>query len=1588
MPKKKKNSSLSPLRKPSASSSASSSVALESFSQQPLAMSNNNNEGLFSNMCEMFSNLDPALVDTVLSEYKDVEVVMDYLLELSNAAKEEVQTKSDCLGFDSVASFLDDSYQNEGTSGISEEAPGEFSRTEDIYTEMTLSNDLDALLDEALNKYSSQVPTEDACDLGQGYTSTDIESNYAAFTELAQAASEVQTVKDLLNEDSLCSLSNDHNVSDVNGSSHSVSESTKPAEVPNSVLELKNLDAYLHSDNCSTLLSQAIPRNVDKTEKTNVQNMSPLSSGQTSALTNTHFNVSQSSSPLFHQPLWNPLATPFYPSHQFFTPVAPVPMSWNFAASGASPFKLSAPPPLFNVNSLPINARHLNNQKLTAPPEPAPLIFPLNPKRISHFAGKVLIMLRGAPGSGKTTLARQLLKHNPVGCILSTDDYFVKDGHYLYDPNCLGEAHEWNQKRAKEAFEKNISPIIIDNTNLQGWEMKPYVSLALQFRYKVMFREPDTWWKFKPKELERRNTHSVTKEKIKKMLENYEKNVGVNSILNKSHSKKSENAVHGLTGTITEGEGKKPSEPITLIATDENKGSFTQKTEGERLFCTNDAANVSENSISLEMSQNYQGELFEEAIIKNESNSGSDVVKMSEVLHPCEKDLYLCDNAKSSDEKSLNQRSLEEGHEEKMAVMQDNSNLEGASFSQSEGSEFLNFVGDWPVEKSMGQRIPRNRKKVKANMMDGSEVCEMSAQHIYEKDNSEKSNTMDSDVFSQDCKEIGTSAESQQKYDIEMSEKTTLELQDSSCNFSHIFLKEEHLTPRISKASADDDITSENVNEVKEVTDSMKNRELSDDKENEMSNCGSMIERKPKSTKRNCRQRKLALTFTNSSSSSLENKETQLQGIEHMNNGNNKHSQTEPFDFALAWRVEKKNIDISDPAKVLTGKSERFKSKLLVANSDSQEDIPYRVMYDKSTFVEENEIIGLGDHDSLNILCKLFKSVPFEMLKDLFERCNKDIVWATNLLLDSGEKLSREEDCQLEEFSVSGEETPTDLESCHDLDEGLENFDPTTIAAPKSGSPDIYTDQLIVQTEQTGENCKKVEHSNLLNTVQLTNEDTNNMMASVIHLNKIVSDHDTAVEAHSINQSSSSDLEGEQLKTHDLYISTVVVSSVLESFNKEMNIAGTTGSNEELYPPNNITADERDYQKEGENTVLEEANNSNLGTFPKEPLRFDHLELSLPPELAFQLSEIFGPVGKDPGSLTIEDCVVRIDLNLAKAIHKRWKESIMERHHQEALSYQLLFEDHFQMNDFVQREESGLVGNTLDHSHEVPDMLPFMDQWNVQTKKVSLRQIMSEEIALQEQEYLKRSSLRKNCAEKMKEKQLFEMFPYVEEKLLMEIFMENNYSFEKTKQFMCSVLEADPVQNVVAPEFKQTMTASSEKIKEKKSKVDKDIPNDQCFQDFEYPEYDDFRAEAFLYRKKQQESFRKAEEAYNRGMKQVATYYAQQGYLYGQKMKEENHRAALKIFQRANEFLLPENILDLHGLHVDEAMKHFRKVLQDKREEYRKNGGKSHLSVITGRGNHSQGGVARIKPAVIDYLKNHDFRFSEIRPGVLRITLK
>lgn len=56
---------------------------------------------------------------------------------------------------------------------------------------------------------------------------------------------------------------------------------------------------------------------------------------------------------------------------------------------------------------------------------------------------KIVFIMRGVSGSGKSTIAKELAY--PEGVIHSTDDYFYNEaGEYKFDPTKLSEYHEKN----------------------------------------------------------------------------------------------------------------------------------------------------------------------------------------------------------------------------------------------------------------------------------------------------------------------------------------------------------------------------------------------------------------------------------------------------------------------------------------------------------------------------------------------------------------------------------------------------------------------------------------------------------------------------------------------------------------------------------------------------------------------------------------------------------------------------------------------------------------------------------------------------------------------------------------------------------------------------------------------------------------------------------------------------------------------------------------------------------------------------------------------------------------------------------------
>jgi predicted kinase len=84
---------------------------------------------------------------------------------------------------------------------------------------------------------------------------------------------------------------------------------------------------------------------------------------------------------------------------------------------------------------------------------------------------KVLYIVRGIPGSGKTTYAEGLgLKHH-----YETDQFWGED--YDFDPSRLREAHQWCQDVTETALADG-NDVVVSNTFIRQWEIEPYRRMA------------------------------------------------------------------------------------------------------------------------------------------------------------------------------------------------------------------------------------------------------------------------------------------------------------------------------------------------------------------------------------------------------------------------------------------------------------------------------------------------------------------------------------------------------------------------------------------------------------------------------------------------------------------------------------------------------------------------------------------------------------------------------------------------------------------------------------------------------------------------------------------------------------------------------------------------------------------------------------------------------------------------------------------------------------------------------------------------------------------------------------------------------
>ncbi len=97
---------------------------------------------------------------------------------------------------------------------------------------------------------------------------------------------------------------------------------------------------------------------------------------------------------------------------------------------------------------------------------------------------KSLVILRGVPGSGKSTFA-ELIAGGDTGIICCADDFFMQDGKYNWDRSKIGQAHKECQEKCKSLMEKSAPMVIISNTNVKESDFAPYIEMAEKYGYRV-----------------------------------------------------------------------------------------------------------------------------------------------------------------------------------------------------------------------------------------------------------------------------------------------------------------------------------------------------------------------------------------------------------------------------------------------------------------------------------------------------------------------------------------------------------------------------------------------------------------------------------------------------------------------------------------------------------------------------------------------------------------------------------------------------------------------------------------------------------------------------------------------------------------------------------------------------------------------------------------------------------------------------------------------------------------------------------------------------------------------------------------------
>ena len=99
-----------------------------------------------------------------------------------------------------------------------------------------------------------------------------------------------------------------------------------------------------------------------------------------------------------------------------------------------------------------------------------------------------LVLIRGLPGSGKSTMAKSMAGYMHY----EADMYFMQESHsgrefYHFDASKVHFAHAWCMKATEDVMAMGFDEdVIVSNTFTTEKELKPYLELAKEYNYRVV----------------------------------------------------------------------------------------------------------------------------------------------------------------------------------------------------------------------------------------------------------------------------------------------------------------------------------------------------------------------------------------------------------------------------------------------------------------------------------------------------------------------------------------------------------------------------------------------------------------------------------------------------------------------------------------------------------------------------------------------------------------------------------------------------------------------------------------------------------------------------------------------------------------------------------------------------------------------------------------------------------------------------------------------------------------------------------------------------------------------------------------------